>query len=88
MPIAANIKLYEDVSGIAQIRIAMTMKLITIVVTGRPARSATQAPIGRAGMINQLARLTIAPAEAIAMPFVARNSGPKLSGKMSATLKH
>jgi hypothetical protein len=86
MPIAANITTYEDVNGIIHIRIAISKKVTTIVETGRPIRSEAQAPNGSAGMINQLARLTIAPAEVRVMPFVTRNSGPKLSGKMNAIL--
>ena len=38
----------------------MAINVTTNIETGRPIRSATQAPNGNAGMINQLARLTIA----------------------------
>jgi hypothetical protein len=41
-------------------RIAMAINVTTYVETGRPIRSATQAPNGNVGMINQLARLPMA----------------------------
>ena len=64
----------------------MPKKVTTIVVTGRPIRSASNAPNGNAGMISQLAKLTIAPAEVSFIPFETRISGPKLSVKINATL--
>ena len=65
---------------------AMAKKVTTIVGTGRPIRSATHAPNGSAGMINQLVKLTIAPAEVSVTPCVTKYPGPKLNGNMSAVL--
>ncbi len=84
-PSNANNAIWKVVNGIAKTSNDMAAKLAAIISTGRPSLSANQAPSGRAGMIIQLVKLTIALAAIKVEPLKTRYSAPKLSGNIKVT---